>query len=82
MVPAWALGAAQGRKKRNFVQCTNLHVVSGSPKLYHEIPGKRPDQRIAFKQEMVRRAVDSAFRAAEGAVDEHGDADYMRTWKE
>ena len=82
MVPAWALGAAQGRKKRNLVQCTNLHVVSGSKNLHHNILGKKAETRIAFKKEMVRRAVDSSLVAAEAAVDEHGDADYMRTWKE
>ncbi len=65
------LAAAKGRK-RKFVQATNMHIVSGSKELFHEIPGKKPEQRTRFKQSVVFGAVEQALHnATHAAAEDH-----------
>ena len=54
-----------GKGKRKLVLCMNFHVVSGQKELNHHIPGRNPEKKTEFKQDVVRRAVDSAIAAAD-----------------
>ena len=73
--PDPALAAAQGRKKK-LVHLTNFHILSGSRNLGHQIPGKKVHQRLHFKQELARRALNASLVEAEKYA---ADADQRRS---
>ncbi len=77
MAPDPALAAAQGKKKK-LVHCTNVHIVSGSKKIKHQIPGDKALKRLTFKIEVLTQAMNASIVEAE-KYSESVNADQRRS---